>query len=227
LILNRLRYPQKFLLITALFALPLGLVMSFFLSVVEHDIEFSHRESLGVDYIRPLDAVTQHIQQHRALTVAFLSGAPDFKAKYEAKQAEVEADMERVDNLDRRLNRLLDSTRDWTTIKEHWAELKASVSGSPQDMADKHKALVAEVLLLIKHVGDTSNLILDPDLDTYYMMDAFVNNLPEAAEYLGQLRALGALTPLKETLTIQVKEHFAHLSTLAKAALSPTASIPS
>jgi signal transduction histidine kinase/DNA-binding response OmpR family regulator len=193
--------------------------MSFFLSVVEHDIEFSHRESLGVDYIRPLDSVVQHIQQHRALTVAYLSGAEDFKAKYEAKQAEIEADMRKVDDYDRRLNRLLDSTQDWTQIKEHWATLKSSISGSPQDVADKHKALVAEVLLLIKHVGDTSNLILDPDLDTYYLMDAFVNNLPEAAEYLGQLRALGALTPLKETLTIQVKEHFAHLSTLAKAAL--------
>ena len=84
-------------------------------------------------------------------------------------------------------------------------------------MADKHKALVAEILLLIKHVGDTSNLILDPDLDTYYLMDAFVNNLPEAAEHLGQLRALGALTPHR-ALSIQEKERFAHLSTLAKSA---------
>ena len=69
-ILNRLRYPQKFLLITALFALPLGVVMSFFMSVVQHDIEFSEHEKIGVDYIRPLDAVVQHVQQHRALTVA-------------------------------------------------------------------------------------------------------------------------------------------------------------
>jgi sigma-B regulation protein RsbU (phosphoserine phosphatase) len=43
-ILNRLRYPQKFLLITALFALPLGVVMFFFLRVVQHDIEFSEHE---------------------------------------------------------------------------------------------------------------------------------------------------------------------------------------
>ncbi len=217
-ILNRLRYPQKFLLITALFALPLGVVMAFFMSVVEHDIEFSRREKMGVEYIRPLDDVVQHIQQHRALTVAFLSGAHDFKEKYEAKQLEVEADIRRVDAMDKRLNRVLDSSAGWNLIKDHWLELKASINGSPETMADKHRALVAETLLLIKHVGDTSNLILDPDLDTYYLMDAFVNNLPEAAEHLGQLRALGALTATDEITSIQVKEHFTHLSTLARAA---------
>jgi len=219
LILNRLRYPQKFLLITALFALPLGVVMSFFMSVVEHDIEFSRRENMGVDYIRPLDSVVQHIQQHRALTVAFLSGAPDFQKQYEAKQVEIDADIRQVDAIDRRFDSILKSSARWDTVKTHWEALKASIGGSsPAAMADAHKALVAEILMLIKHVGDTSNLILDPDLDTYYLMDAFVNNLPEAAEYLGQLRALGALTPLEKVLTIQEKERFAHLSTLARSA---------
>jgi signal transduction histidine kinase/CheY-like chemotaxis protein len=218
LVLNRLRYPQKFLLITGLFALPLGVVMFFFLSVVQHDIEFSEREDIGVEYIRPLDAVVQDIQQHRALTVAFLSGAPDFKVQYEAKQLEIQKDIERVDAVDRRFNTILDSTARWGKVKQHWGELKSAIAtATPQAMAEMHKALVAEILLLIKHVGDTSNLILDPDLDTYYLMDAFVNNLPEAAEYLGQLRALGALTPHR-ALTIQEKERFAHLSTLAKSA---------
>jgi signal transduction histidine kinase/CheY-like chemotaxis protein len=218
LVLNRLRYPQKFLLITALFALPLGVVMVFFLRVVQHDIEFSQHEKIGVEYIRPLDDVVQHVQQHRALTVAFLSGAPDFKAKYEAKQLEIQKDIERVDAADRKFNSILDSRVNWNRVKQHWSELRAAVpTSSPQTMADRHKDLVAEILLLIKHVGDTSNLILDPDLDTYYLMDAFVNNLPEAAEYLGQLRALGALTPHR-ALGIQEKEGFAHLSTLAKSA---------
>jgi len=218
LVLNRLRYPQKFLLITALFALPLGVVMLFFMSVVQHDIEFSQHEKIGVEYIRPLDAVVQHVQQHRALTVAFLSGAPEFRAKYEAKQLEIQNDIARVDAADRRFNLILDSTAAWNDVKEHWADLKAAIAtDTPQQMADRHKALVKETLLLIKHVGDTSNLILDPDLDTYYLMDAFVNNLPEAAEYLGQLRALGALTPHR-ALSILEKERFAQLSTLARSA---------
>jgi signal transduction histidine kinase/CheY-like chemotaxis protein len=218
-VLNRLRYPQKFLLITALFALPLGVVMWFCLSVIEHDIEFSGRERLGVDYIRPLNDVVQHIQQHRALTVSYLSGARDFKARYEAKQQEIAADIRRVDELDQRLGKVLESTARWNAIKVHWTELEASIQTStPEEMAEAHKTMVAEVLVLLKHVGDTSNLILDPDLDTYYLMDAFVNNVPEAAEYLGQLRALGSLTPIGEPIPLERKERFTHLRTLAKAA---------
>src|SRR5262245_48872667 len=120
LILNRLRYPQKFLLITMLFALPLGVVMVFFLRVVQHDIECSEHEKIGVEYIRPLDAVVQHVQQHRALTVAFLSGAPDFEAQYEAKQLEIQKDIARVDAADRRFNAILDSTATWNRVKQHW-----------------------------------------------------------------------------------------------------------
>src|SRR5688572_10388438 len=108
-VLNRLRYPQKFLLITALFALPLGVVMWICLSIIQHDIEFSGRERVGVAYIRPLDDVVQHIQQHRALTVSYLSGAPEFKARYEAKQLEIAADMRRVEELDVRVGTLLES----------------------------------------------------------------------------------------------------------------------
>jgi methyl-accepting chemotaxis protein len=40
---------------------------------------------------------------------------------------------------------------------------------------------------LIAHVGDTSNLILDPDLDTYYTMDAVLSRLPEGLESLADM----------------------------------------
>jgi methyl-accepting chemotaxis protein len=44
----------------------------------------------------------------------------------------------------------------------------------------------------LTHVGDRSNLILDPSLDSYYLMDAVVIRLPQWAEAIGQIRGLGA-----------------------------------
>ncbi|OYY45746.1 MAG: hypothetical protein B7Y56_06300 [Gallionellales bacterium 35-53-114] len=41
-------------------------------------------------------------------------------------------------------------------------------------------------------VADASGLTLDPDLDSFYLMDALVVRLPAASESLGQARALGA-----------------------------------
>ncbi|MBI5801864.1 MAG: methyl-accepting chemotaxis protein [Verrucomicrobia bacterium] len=37
---------------------------------------------------------------------------------------------------------------------------------------------------MISHCGDTSNLILDPDLDSYYLMDASLLKLPHGQEHL-------------------------------------------
>ena len=44
------------------------------------------------------------------------------------------------------------------------------------------------VIDLIAHVGDTSNLILDPDLDSYYLMDVVVAKVPSLAEKMGVYR---------------------------------------
>jgi hypothetical protein len=45
--MNRLTYPQKFLLISALFILPLALVVSFLFSEIHDRLDFAHRELYG------------------------------------------------------------------------------------------------------------------------------------------------------------------------------------
>ncbi len=63
-------------------------------------------------------------------------------------------------------------------------EMKAAVA-APGPASDK----IAAVGTMVSHVGDTSNLILDPDLDTYYLMDSAVNKLPALAAELTRLAA--------------------------------------
>lgn len=46
---------------------------------------------------------------------------------------------------------------------------------------------IAKVRGLIAHTGDTSNLILDPDLDSYYMMDVTLLALPQTLDRLQQI----------------------------------------
>ena len=65
----------------------------------------------------------------------------------------------------------------------------------------RHTAMVAQLLDLITHVGDTSNLILDPDLDSYYLMDVLVVRLPFMAEDLGVLRGKGSGYAASQSMT--------------------------
>src|SRR6185436_17618444 len=60
--------------------------------------------------------------------------------------------------------------------------------------------IIEHVRTKITHAGDASNLILDPDLDSYYLMDATLLALPQMEERIQELarqvdatfRALGS-----------------------------------
>jgi methyl-accepting chemotaxis protein len=51
--------------------------------------------------------------------------------------------------------------------------------------------LVADVRIMITHMGDTSNLILDPDLDSYYLMDVTLLALPQTQDRLARASRYG------------------------------------
>jgi methyl-accepting chemotaxis protein len=54
----------------------------------------------------------------------------------------------------------------------------------------KLEATIAAARALVTRVADGSNLTLDPDLDSYYVMDVVTTKLPEAIDRLGTVLAL-------------------------------------
>ncbi|KAF0118158.1 MAG: methyl-accepting chemotaxis sensory transducer [Rhodospirillaceae bacterium] len=57
------------------------------------------------------------------------------------------------------------------------------------------KEVIDTLLTVIARIGDGSNLILDPDLDSYYVMDAVILKLPALVDQVGRIADLtrGAL----------------------------------
>ncbi|HEY3426353.1 MAG TPA: methyl-accepting chemotaxis protein [Negativicutes bacterium] len=77
-------------------------------------------------------------------------------------------------------------------VMEKWSEWKNKKSaGQPADL------LIQDTLGLISHVGDTSNLILDPDLDSYYLMDSVVNKLPQVIYSLHKINTALSQLPTR------------------------------
>jgi methyl-accepting chemotaxis protein len=78
-------------------------------------------------------------------------------------------------------------------------------------VAARHAHLVADLRTMIAHAGDTSNLILDPDLDSYYVMDLTLLALPQTQDRTGaviaqlqQIAARGRLTAAeRQQLAVQ------------------------
>jgi len=71
-----------------------------------------------------------------------------------------------------------------SAVRQRWQAATAK-GASPEAIA----SLMADARGLIAHGGDTSNLILDPDLDSYYVMDVTLCVMPELQERIANSTA--------------------------------------
>ncbi len=71
------------------------------------------------------------------------------------------------------------------------ALLNEDLTLSQDESFERHTKVIGEVIALIAEVGDASNLTLDPDIDSYYLMNVLIFQGPELSEALAQARGLG------------------------------------
>jgi serine phosphatase RsbU (regulator of sigma subunit) len=190
-LMNRLTYPQKFLLISLLFILPLVLVMYLLLTELSLQREFSQKELYGTTYLRPLRQVLEDISQSRlaAYRLALEEMTPQDLVQ---QQARVDQSLEEVVRVDQHLSRVLHTTERLQSLRTSWQQLKARQDHPHLEQhRSQYTLILHQVRELYAHVGNTSNLILDPDLDTYYLMSVSLLTLPKVQDLQSQLHLLG------------------------------------
>ena len=144
-----------------------------------------------MNYLQPARTLLQHLTEHRDMNNAYLSGDVLFLERITAKQRQLAEDLQAMDTVDAQSGHLLNSTASWRAIKADWQSLSADVAHlTAQNSFARHTALIEKLLDLNVQVGITSNLVLDPDSDSYYLMDIVVNRLPFLVEHLGQLQGI-------------------------------------
>ncbi|MEG4489833.1 PP2C family protein-serine/threonine phosphatase [Microcoleus sp. D3_18_C4] len=212
-LMNRLSYPQKFTLIGFLFAIPLTLVMYLLISEINSRVDFSQKEIYGNQYLRPLRQLREYLPQLQLLNYQPLNtnlSLPDTRADLEAK---MDANFQSLANTDRQLGNILMSSEKFNNIYQDWQNFKLCRSQWSLETYDLvYQRLAADINRLSAHVGDTSNLILDPDLDTYYLMDATLLTIPEIQKILSEIRLISQTNSLRSYAT---PEERAKLITLA------------
>jgi PAS domain S-box-containing protein len=191
-VMNRLKYPQKFALISLLFALPLALVMYFFVSEINDRIEFSRKEIEGDRYLRPLRGLLEHVVHSQIHAHDYSRRGLANRPELVRKQAEIDSNFKALAEIEHELGGLLKTSARHDVLQENGRFLRAQIFRlQPGESRDLHGKLIADIRALISHVGDTSNLILDPDLDSYYLMDAILLKLPDSVDITRRLWMLG------------------------------------
>jgi PAS domain S-box-containing protein len=216
-LMNRLTFPRKFALIGLFFAIPLGLVMYFLIGEMNNGIEFANKEVLGTEYLRPVIRLVGSLQMHRGRSYALAQSEGNDK-ELARIAAQIDEDIRAVDTVDRKLGELLRTTDQWMAIKGK-CRLILSGSGtkSSAEQFDLKTGLIADSLALMAQAGDQSNLILDPDLDTYYLMETVVNRLVLLTEPIGQARAHATATAASHSDSEFEKLRLSNLTSLIRA----------
>ncbi|MBC8039613.1 MAG: response regulator [Opitutaceae bacterium] len=190
-LLNRLTLPQKFALISFFFAVPLSLVVFFLNARIQQQVNVTVLKIQGVDYLTPLNALHNELPQAMSLANAYLQKQGFAMEHYPMRQTEVDRLMEKLADVDQKSGATLRTTQRFRVLLSSWEDVKTQLPKlSPETSDDQFRKLIADVEDLMAWVGDQSTLILDPELDSYYLMDAVLLKLPESARLVAQTRQL-------------------------------------
>ena len=191
-LMNRLSYPKKFLLIGSVAGLVIVLLDGQLLQVWNAQLRSSQNERMGVVYVQALRHVVDDTQQHRGAAGGVLGGDETLRAKLTERQRSLEETLKAADAVDARLGQRFKVSQQWQDLGARIRDLEANVLGlTRQESLARHNALIEELIRFGQQVADASELTLDPELATYYLMSTAVFRTPAAIENVGKMRATG------------------------------------
>jgi len=175
--LNRLNIKQRFLASICFFSLPLGVLFYFNIDQLSEKIAFARAELAGNRFQQPAIGLVKALSDYQVGLAA-----RDSAAAGAAKQ-QIEDLIRRLETANKEFGTKLAFTdkalKDAglenlgvALLASKWQALQAASSGvSTKAQSDRYEQLLGDVRGLIGHAGDTSNLTLDPEMDSYYLAD--------------------------------------------------------
>ncbi len=192
------------------FIIPVAVLLYFFIDGINTQIDFANKEKTGDAYLRPLVSALHHISRHEQL---LFSEGKNSASLNEFTQA-IEQDFAGIKKAQEQYGEILEFTKDGLAsrgrenlapplVQAKWEKLSASINSSDtNNLKEQYNSVIADLRGMIVHAGDTSNLILDPDLDSYYLMDIVLASLPQTID---RIHAISQLLNTNEQLTLAQK----------------------
>jgi len=180
-LIGRLRYVQKFVVVGLVLLIPLGFVATAYVGLQRDQIAFSVKERNGVAYLAPLVELSARVAQARHVAVTGDRTA----VALDRLTAE-------VDSVDRRLAPKLGLGDAWAATRRLVVAAQRATGPAAGRYVAYNEAMQALAELIVR-AGDASNLTLDPDLDSYYLMDTLQFRLPVVLDNAGRSADLAVL----------------------------------
>jgi methyl-accepting chemotaxis protein len=186
-VLGRLRLAHKLVLIALVLIAPALYATWQFRSQQDAQIAFSAKERVGIQEIVPAHRLLADLATARSLAVRAAGRDAEAITTLPAARAAVTRSAAALDAADGRVGARLGTRPMWKRLRASIAPTLAAAHVDASRTLDAYGRLTAATVALIVQAGNASNLILDPDLDSYYVMDALVNKAPLALDTAGRV----------------------------------------
>lgn len=192
---------KKLFFVAASFALPIIVLGYLVVRNINEHIAFARHELAGTAYQRPLNALLRDIQEHQRLAHR-CPGGKDCSGRIAVLKDAVGKELSALRSADRRYGVMLQFTgeglakrgRQLATagnLQRGWEQIEALWGAMSPELDARYDGLVNIIQTMITHVNDTSNLILDPELDTYHLITDTSVLLPKTQDRLARIIAAG------------------------------------
>jgi methyl-accepting chemotaxis protein len=205
--MSRYNFVVKALIISVLFLIPIVLIGYFYSTSELEQLRFSQSERVGVATLQKFSPILQGVLKTRNATRATL-GNFDGLAKYIEGRKQTDEALVVFESLLNQNGDLLGVRPEFDKLKAAWVATEKSKNGADENGRTVFGPVTASILTLLNKIGDNSNLVLDPDLDSFYLVDTMVLSIPPLAEDLGQLWGWGTYAVSRPGLSVDEEKRY-------------------
>ena len=180
-----LSFPAKSAWIAVMFLLPILVLLAEIWNNTQAQIDSTKHEKQGVAYIKPLHELVRQAQLRR---LHVITKSPELSAS----QTAVTQAFDSLLAEDKELGKSLGTAEILAKTEKLHQALLANPAGSDNKATfEAHNEFIDTLLELGEHVSDTSEMALDPQLETFHLINYAVVFGPQQMENVSELSVLG------------------------------------
>lgn len=211
-LMNKLNYPKKLFFLVAISIFIVSVLTFQLISQSKSILDFSNKELLGVQYINPLIQLNKNLQEYRKIKSIYTAGDEAASNMMNNVLNQIELDISNIDINSQKLGQELQTSNKWNDIKNKWQAFR--LNKDTPVTTNNITLLINEIQKLIITACDNSNLTLDPDIDTYYLMDSYCTKVPSYIEELALIQVIGHEAIINKSLPQANREQLVINTTL-------------
>ncbi|BBB62598.1 hypothetical protein UNDKW_4325 [Undibacterium sp. KW1] len=190
-LMRNLRFKSKAAVICLMFLIPMSLVSWNYVNQTLENISFSAKERQGVEYNQIVFQMIDYAQQLRrdsGLAIANAGAA----ATVEATKEKLKVLQAKLAEAEKKYGADFGSAKAFAQVQAAYAETASAKTAD--EVLLVHGKHIKALLELMGLVTDGSKLTLDPEVASFYMMDASLGHMPQVIDQTGLLGGKGIAT---------------------------------